>query len=78
MNFFSNIQSKPCLEQFEDILSGPVTCCLGEDTDLQLTTTSFQVGGGSDKVSSGPPFLQTKLTSDSLSTTFYASIDQKE
>lgn len=67
---FSNIQSKSCLAQFEDILSGPITCCLGEETDLQLTTTSFQVQVESDKVSREPPFLQAKLTSDSLSMTF--------
>ncbi|KAK4817682.1 LOW QUALITY PROTEIN: hypothetical protein QYF61_024911 [Mycteria americana] len=57
---FPNIQSKPPLVQLEDILSHPITCYLGEETDPHLSTTSFQVVVESDKVSPQPPFLQAK------------------
>ncbi|KAK4816402.1 hypothetical protein QYF61_016719 [Mycteria americana] len=57
---FPNIQTKPLLMQLEDISSRPITCNLGEETDTDLTTTSFQVVVESDKVSPVPPFLQAK------------------
>ena len=51
-----NIQPKPPLVQLEAVSSCPVTCYLGEDTDPQLTTTSFQVAVESDKVPPGASF----------------------
>ncbi|KAK4823957.1 hypothetical protein QYF61_008343 [Mycteria americana] len=39
---FPNIQSKPPLAQLEATSSCPITCYLGEKTDPQLSTTSFQ------------------------------------
>ncbi|KAK4831231.1 hypothetical protein QYF61_016329, partial [Mycteria americana] len=39
---FPNIQSKPPLAQLEAISSCPITCYLGEETDPNLSTTSFQ------------------------------------
>ncbi|KAK4810953.1 hypothetical protein QYF61_013361 [Mycteria americana] len=39
---FPNIQSKPPLAQLEAISSCPIACYLGEETDTQLSTTSFQ------------------------------------
>ncbi|KAK4828439.1 hypothetical protein QYF61_026596 [Mycteria americana] len=39
---FPNIQPKPPLVQLEAISSCPITCCLGEETDPHLSTTSFQ------------------------------------
>lgn len=35
-------QPQPPLTQLE-VISSPIVCYLGEDTDTQLTTTSFQV-----------------------------------
>ncbi|KAK4813860.1 hypothetical protein QYF61_001958 [Mycteria americana] len=57
---FPNIQSKPPLAQLEVISSCPIACYLGEETDIHLTTTSFQVVVENDKVSPQPPFLQTE------------------
>jgi len=51
-----NIQSKPPPAQLEAISS----CCLEEETDTHLATTSFQVVVESHKVSPQPPFLQTE------------------
>ncbi|KAK4826721.1 hypothetical protein QYF61_010974 [Mycteria americana] len=39
---FPNIQSKPPLAQLEAIASRPITCYLGEETNPNLSTTSFQ------------------------------------
>ncbi|KAK4830741.1 hypothetical protein QYF61_013191 [Mycteria americana] len=58
--FFPNIQSKPPLVQLETIASHPMACYLGEETDTDLATTSFQVVVESNKVSPQPPFLQAK------------------
>ncbi|KAK4830739.1 hypothetical protein QYF61_013189 [Mycteria americana] len=41
---FPNSQSKPPLVQLEAIVSCPITCYLGEETDPHLSTTSFQWG----------------------------------
>ncbi|KAK4825244.1 hypothetical protein QYF61_025643 [Mycteria americana] len=57
---FPNIQSKPPLVQLEAISSRPMACYLGEETDIPLATTSFQVVAESDKVSPQPPLLQAK------------------
>ena len=57
---FPNIQSKPPLMQLEAIASRPINSYLGEDTNSCLTTTSFQVVVGSDKVPPQPPLLQTE------------------
>ena len=57
---FCSIQSKPPLVQLEAISPCPITCCLGEAMDTHLATISFQVVVESNKVSSEPPFLQTK------------------
>ena len=40
---FPNIQSKPPLMQLEAIASHPIASYLGEDTNIRLTTSSFQV-----------------------------------
>ena len=50
-DIFPDIQSKLPLAQFKAVSSHPITCYLGEDTDTQLATTSFQVVVESDKVS---------------------------
>ncbi|KAK4824520.1 hypothetical protein QYF61_016100 [Mycteria americana] len=39
---FPNIQSKPPLVQLEAMSSCPIACCLGEETNPHLSTTSFQ------------------------------------
>jgi len=57
---FHNIQPKPPLMQPEATSSHPIASYLGEETNLNLTTTSFQVAVESDKVSPQPPLLQTK------------------
>ena len=57
---FRNHQSKPVLVQPESIFSCPVACYLGEETNTHLATISFPLVVESDKVSSEPPFLQTK------------------
>ena len=57
---FPNIQPKSPLTHLEAISFCPITCYLGEETNTHLATTSFQVVAESDKVSPGPPFLQTK------------------
>ena len=57
---FPNIQSKPPLVQLKAISSRPTACYLGEETNTHLAKTSFQVAVESDKVSSQPPFLQSK------------------
>ncbi|KAK4818594.1 hypothetical protein QYF61_015456 [Mycteria americana] len=57
---FPNIQSKPPLAQLEAISSCPIACDLGEETNTHLSTTSFQVVVGSEKISPQPPFLQAK------------------
>ncbi|PKU29473.1 protein diaphanous hypothetical protein [Limosa lapponica baueri] len=46
---FPNIQSKPPLAQLEAISSCPVACHLGDETDLHLTTTCFQVVAENNK-----------------------------
>jgi len=59
---FAYIQPKPALMQLEAIeASPPTTSYLGEETNTCLTTTSFQVAAGSNKVPPQPPLLQTKL-----------------
>ncbi|KAK4827917.1 hypothetical protein QYF61_022365, partial [Mycteria americana] len=57
---FPNIPPKPLLMQPKAISSHPIASYLGEETDMHLTTTSFQVVVESDEVSPQPPFLQTK------------------
>ena len=44
--------------QLEAIIPCPIACYLGEETDIQLITTSFQVVVENDKVSPEPPFHQ--------------------
>ena len=46
--------------QLEAIASCPVASYLGEETNTCLTTASFQVVVGSNKVPPQPPLLQTK------------------
>ena len=46
--------------QLEAISSHPIASYLGEETNICLTTTAFQVVVQSDKVSPQPPLLQTK------------------
>jgi len=46
--------------QLEAIASHPIPSYLGEETKTHLTTTSFQVGVESNKVSPQPPLLETK------------------
>lgn len=41
------MQSKPLLAQFEAVSSCPLACHLGEESNPQLATTSFQVVGES-------------------------------
>jgi len=41
--------------QLEAMASRPITSCLGEETNTRLTTTSFQVGVESKKVSQPDP-----------------------
>ena len=53
---FPNIQTKPPRAQLEAIPSCPVTHYVGEDTDIHLATTSFQVVVERDKVSPQPPY----------------------
>lgn len=53
--FFPKIHSKPPLSQLEAILSCSVTCYMGEGTNAQLATTSFQIGVESKMVSPGNP-----------------------
>lgn len=48
--FFSAIQSKSPLAQFEAISSDLVACYLGEETNARLATTSFQVVVESEKL----------------------------
>jgi len=69
--FFPNIQSKLPLAQLEAIASCPITCCLREETDSHLPTTSFQVAAESANVSPEPPFLQTKQLQFLLSFFFF-------
>jgi len=57
---FPNIRSKPPLAQLEALSSHPIACYLGEETDVHLTTPSFQVVVESDKVSPQAPLLQAK------------------
>ncbi|KAK4827968.1 hypothetical protein QYF61_022670, partial [Mycteria americana] len=57
---FPNIQCEPPLAQLEAVSSCPITCYLEKETNPHLSTTSFQVVIGSDKVSPEPPFLQAK------------------
>ncbi|KAK4828032.1 hypothetical protein QYF61_022809 [Mycteria americana] len=57
---FPNVQTKPLLTQLEAISSRPITSHLGEETNIHLATTSFQVVVESNKVSPQPPLLQTK------------------
>lgn len=47
---FPNIQSKPSLAQFEAISSYSTIYYPGEEIDLHLAKTSFQVVAGSEKV----------------------------
>jgi len=57
---FPNIQSKPPLTQLEAIASRPVTCYLGKEANLHVSTASFRVVIESDKVSPQSLFLQAK------------------
>ena len=57
---FLNIQSKPPLVQLEAIASCSSVSFLGEETNIHLFTTSFQVVVESNKISCEPPFLQAK------------------
>jgi len=57
---FPSIQSKFPQVQLEAISSCPIACYLGEETDIHLATTSFQVAVESDKASAQPSFLQAK------------------
>ncbi|KAF1466761.1 Conserved oligomeric Golgi complex subunit 5, partial [Megadyptes antipodes antipodes] len=59
-DIFPHVQSKPPLAQLEAISSRPIACCLGEETDTHLATTSFQVVVESNEVSPQPPLLQAK------------------
>ncbi|PKU44867.1 ryanodine receptor hypothetical protein [Limosa lapponica baueri] len=58
---FPNSQSKPPLEQLDAISLCFITCYLGEETDLHLTTTSSEAVVEINKISPQPPFLQPKL-----------------
>ena len=55
-----NIQPKFPLTQPEAIASRPIASYLGEETNTQVTTPSFQVFVESNKVPPQPPLLQTK------------------
>ncbi|TRZ18534.1 hypothetical protein HGM15179_008589 [Zosterops borbonicus] len=55
-----NIQYKPLLKQLQAIISCPITCYLGEQSDPHLATTSFQVAVESNNVTPELPFLQVK------------------
>ena len=57
---FPNIQPKRPPAQLNAISSCAITCYLGEETSIHLTTTSFQVVVESHKVSPQPPLLQAK------------------
>jgi len=57
---FPTIQFKPPLMQLEAVASRPITSYLGEETNICLTTTSFQVVGESNKVPPQPPLLQNR------------------
>jgi len=57
---FPNTQTKPPLTQLEAISSRPITGYLGEETNIPLTTTFFQVVVESDKVSPQPTLLQSE------------------
>ena len=59
-DIFPNSQSKPPLMQLEAIASHPIASYLREDTNICLTTTSFQVVVESNKVPPQPPLLQAK------------------
>lgn len=56
----SDVQFEPPLAQLVAISSGPLTGCLGEEVDLHLSATSFQIILESGKVTPQPPFSQTK------------------
>ena len=56
---FPNIQSKPPRHNLRPF-SLVLLLATWEKTDTHLATTSFQVAVESDKVSLGPPFLQSK------------------
>ena len=58
-DIFPNIQSKPPLMQLEAISSHPLASYLGEETNIHLTTTAFQVVVRG-KVSPQPSLLRTK------------------
>ena len=58
--FFPNIQPKLPSVQLETISFCPISCYLGEETDIHLITTSYQVVVESDKISLEPPSLQAK------------------
>jgi len=55
-----NVQPKYPLAQLEAIPSCPITSYGGEMVNPQLTTTSLQVVGESNKITSEPPPLQTE------------------
>ena len=59
---FPNVQPEPPLMQLEAISCYSSTCYLGEETNVHLTTSFFQVAVESDKVSPQPPLLQTKVS----------------
>lgn len=58
--FSPNIQPHTPLAQLEAISCPPVTCCLGGETELLLTKTSFQVDAEGDGVPPYLHFLQAK------------------
>lgn len=55
-----NIESIPLQAQLEAVSSNPVSCYLGEETNIHMATTSFQIVLDSDKVPSETPSLQIK------------------
>lgn len=57
---FLNIQYKSTLVKLEVISSSPVTCYPAQEINPYGATTSFQGQAESDKVSSQPPFIQSK------------------
>lgn len=57
---FPNTQPKPPVVQLQAISSCPIACDLGQETDTQLTPSSFQAAVEVDKFPPEPPLLQIK------------------
>ncbi|KFV76056.1 Calcyphosin-2, partial [Dryobates pubescens] len=60
IELFSNIQPESPLVQPETVSSCSGTACLGEETNIRLSTTSLQVVVESNKVTPESPLLQAK------------------